>query len=509
MKKRLILFVMALLLFPSIVKAASANIKISAPSSVYVGDTVKVSVTISSSDSLGSWQYSVAYDSAKLGDSSESQMVASYADNSGKKSVVNTWTFKAKTAGNVTFSIPSIVVYAFDDDSEMSLNGSKSISLEVKNPNNVSGGGSSGSNNTKPSSDYKYSDNNNLSSLVVEGFDFEFDKNKTDYSISVPNDTKSVKIGATAEDGKARVNGIGDFEVKEGDNLASIIVTAENGVKKTYNLNIIVIEKKPIEVMIDNVTYNVVRKKELLPDTIATYKESTTLIKGEEVPCYHSEITDFYLVGLRNNEGEIDLYRYDVNEDKFYPYNQLQLGGIYIALLDGETPDGYKKGKVKINDKDYDAFLKEGSYPLLFGINLESGERNYYSYDNFENTIQKLLQNASTNAISKKSTILIYGLIVLCVSEFIMLIISSTSKNKKLKKALKNNEYKDNKNYNDNIDNTTNDVEEQNIDSTADENLGYTAYVSDSVNNVFSTTKNEKKISKKKKQSDDEDMFQF
>ena len=512
MKKKLIAFyIFTLLLFHNIVKAASANIKISAPSSVYVGDTVKVSVTISSSDSLGSWQYSVAYDSAKLGDSSESQMVASYADNSGKKSVVNTWTFKAKAAGNVTFSIPSIVVYAFDDDSEMSLNGSKSISLEIKKPNNVSGGGnsSSNSNTTKPSTDYKYSDNNNLNSLKVEGFEFEFDKNKTDYSINVPNDTKSVKIGATAEDGKARVEGIGDFEVKEGDNLVEVVVTAENGDKKTYNINIVVKEATPIEVKIGDNTYNVVRKKDLLPDTIATYKESTTLIKGEEIPCYHSEITDLYLVGLRDKEGKIDLYRYDAKEDKFYPYNQLQLGGIYIALLDGETPNGYKKGKVKIGDKEYDAFLKDGSYPLLYGINLESGEKNYYSYDNNENTIQKLLQSASTNATSKKSTILIYGLIVLCVSEFIMLIISSTSKNKKLKKALKNNEYRNNKNYNDNIDNTTNDVEEHNIDSKADEKLGYTAYVSESVNNVFSTTKNEKKISKKKKKSDDDDMFQF
>ena len=71
-------------------------------------------------------------------------------------------------------------------------------------------------------------------------------------------------------------------------------------------------------------------------------------LKGEEIPCYHSEITDLYLVGLRDKEGKIDLYRYDAKEDKFYPYNQLQLGGIYIALLDGETPNGYKKGKVKI-----------------------------------------------------------------------------------------------------------------------------------------------------------------
>ena len=52
-KKFLILFsIFILFLTPNIIKAASANVQISAPSSVYVGETVTVSVTISSSASL-------------------------------------------------------------------------------------------------------------------------------------------------------------------------------------------------------------------------------------------------------------------------------------------------------------------------------------------------------------------------------------------------------------------------------------------------------------------------
>lgn len=531
MKK--ILCFMLLFIFPGLVYASSANIKISAPSSVYVGDTVKVSVTISSSNSLGSWQYSVAYDGAKLGDSSESQMVASYADNSGKKSVTNTWTFKAKSEGSVTFSIPSIVVYAFDDDSEMSLSGSKSATINIKKPNAVSGGGSNGGggNNSKPSIDYKYSDNNNLSSLVIEGHEFEFDKNKTDYNLTVPNDTTSVKVGATAEDGKARVSGIGDFEVKEGDNLIEVVVTAENGDKKTYKLNVVVEEATPIEVKVDDDIYSVVRKADLLPDAIAIYKESTTLIKGEEVPCYYNEIADFYLVGLRDNEGNVELYRYDAKEDKFYVYNQLQIGGIYIALLDGDTPNGYKLGTVKIGEKEYSAFIKDDAYPLLYGINLESGEKNYYSYDENEGTIQKLLKSAGTSIFSEKSSLIIYGLIGLCIFEFIVLIVSVSSKNKKLKKALRSKldtktEYEkslsndveesdeaaaDLKNNFTEEEPTQEDIDtiEKEVDHIADERYGYTAYVSDSVSNVFNSSKKEKKISKKKKKNDDDEMFQF
>lgn len=548
MKKYILCLFAFLMILPVSVMAGSATISIDGPSSVYVGDTVKISVTVSSSQSLGSWNYNISYDDSKLSyvstTANAAGSVADYVSGDGKKSVTYSWTYKATNAGNATFSVSGIDVYGFDE-SQLSIGGSTKKTIEVKKPNSVSGGGSNnggGSNTTKPSTDYKYSENNNLSSLNVEGFEFEFDKNKTDYSITVPNDTKSVKIGATAEDGKARVNGIGDFEVKEGDNLIEVVVTAENGDKKTYNLNIVVEEATPIEVKVGDDTYSVVRKADLLPNALATFEASTTLIKGEEVPCYHSNITDFYLLGLRDKDGEIDLYRYDAKEDKFYVYNQLQIGGIYIALLDGETPDGYKLGSVKINEKEYSAFIKDGAYPLLYGINLESGEKNYYSYDDNEGTIQKLLKSASTSVMSEKSSLIIYGLIGLCVFEFIVLIASVSSKNKKLKKALRSkldtkteyekslsNDalesgelYKSSEEYdetdNDDLENDSNKEEtsQEDIDTTkkevahvSDERFGYTAYVSDSVSNVFNSSKKEKKISKKKKKNDDDEMFQF
>ena len=66
-KKFLILFsIFILFLTPNIVKAASANVQISAPSSVYVGDNVTVSVTVSSSAPIGSWQYTISYDDSIL-----------------------------------------------------------------------------------------------------------------------------------------------------------------------------------------------------------------------------------------------------------------------------------------------------------------------------------------------------------------------------------------------------------------------------------------------------------
>ena len=569
MRKRiLILFsIFVLFLTPNIVKAASANVQISAPSSVYVGEKVTVSVTISSSSSLGSWQYTIAYDDSILGDCSDSQTVVSYADNAGKTSVTNTWTFTAKGSGSASFSIPSIVVYSFDDESKMSIGGSTSTSINVVKPS--SGGGSNGGGNY-PTTQYKYSDDNNLSSLNVEGFDLNFDSSVIEYSITVPNDTKKVKIGASASDGKASVDGIGDYDVQEGSNDINVIVTAENGDKKTYKITVVVKELDPIEVQVDDKKFSVVRKADKLPKANSTYKQSTILIKGESVPCYHSEITDIYLIGLVNNEGKTSLYNYDSKNDIFNVYNEVNIGGLYISLIENkDVPVGYKTGMVKIGDKEYNGYLKDGAYPLLYGINLETGEKNFYSYDSSESTFQKYVTSVTKAFNIADSKIVLYSLIGLCVFEFFMIILSVVSKNRQLKKLLrskldKKTEYEksfetsNNETYKDE-DNITNDLtdeymssddshddlsekdssdlenvedsdESEKVNEETDEevnekiqqeddeyNLGHTALISRDLNNVFNNSVNKKELRKREKEmkkkrknkNNDDEMFKF
>ena len=444
MKKRFICLILTLLFIPNIVRAASANVSISAPDSVYVGDTVNVSVTVSSGSSLGSWDFTVGYDDSKLSYSSStsgaSQTAAGYAQGGGQTSVTYTWTFKAIASGNASFNVNGINVYAFDDDSQMSIGGSTSTSINVVKPSNGgSNGGSGGSgNNTNIQPDYKYeySSDNSLSSLNVEGFDINFDPSVTEYSVSVPNDTKKVSVGATANDGKASVSGIGDYDVKEGSNKIEVLVTAENGETRTYTIDVVVKEESPIEVSVGDEKFTVVRKADKLPRANATYSSSTILIKGESVPCYHSDITDIYLVGLMNDKGKIKLYRYLASNDKFSDYTEVNIGGLYLILTDTkDIPNGYTSGKVTIDGKEYDAFLKDGSYPLLHGINLETGNEGLYNFDETEKTIQRY--NGSINGIGEiNSSIIIYVLVGLCIFEFIMIILSVVSKNKKLKNVL-------------------------------------------------------------------------
>lgn len=575
-KKFLILFsIFILFLTPNIVKAASANVQISAPSSVYVGDNVTFSVTVSSSAPIGSWQYTISYDDSILSyvsTTAEAPQRAANVSTYGKTSVTYSWTFKAIGNGNGSFNIDGIVIGDFDTDEAMDIGGSTSASINVIKPSNNGNNGSNNGNNGGHS-DYKYSDDNNLSSLNIEGFDLNFDSSVTEYSVSVPNDTKKVKIGATANDGNASVSGIGDYDVKEGNNEIKIVVTAENGDTKTYKINVVVKELSPIEVKVNDKTYSVVRKNDKLPKVNATYKSSTILIKGESVPCYHSEITDIYLIGLMDDKGKVELFNYDSKSDKFSVYNEINISGLYISLVDNkDVPAGYKSGLVKIGDKEYNGYLKDGAYSLLYGINLETGEKNFYSYDSSEGTLQKYV---SSNVVNNKYySYIIFGLIGLCIFEFIMLIISVVSKNKQLKKYLHNkldvktefeksletesdnetgtsienddselseadaelehsdNTDQDNDDVSDDEDDTESEETEENddvSDKKADESnvtfdteeieegLGHTALISRSVSNVYNNTKNRKESikerkslrKKKKNKKDDDDMFKF
>jgi len=101
--------------------------------------------------------------------------------------------------------------------------------------------------NLKPSNNAKTinvlappSDNNNLSSLTVNngslnpGFSFD----KTSYTVSVDEKVSSIVIGATAQDRNASVSGVGQKNLNFGDNNFSIVVKAESGATKTYNINV-------------------------------------------------------------------------------------------------------------------------------------------------------------------------------------------------------------------------------------------------------------------------------
>lgn len=79
-----------------------------------------------------------------------------------------------------------------------------------------------------------------LKSLGASGYELSpsFDPNKTTYTVKVPSDATTIKLEGATNDGKATVTGLGNIALTGDNTTANITVTAEDGSKKTYTVNI-------------------------------------------------------------------------------------------------------------------------------------------------------------------------------------------------------------------------------------------------------------------------------
>lgn len=85
------------------------------------------------------------------------------------------------------------------------------------------------------------SSNAYLKELSVNGFNLNqsFEKTKLNYSVNVDANTKSLDLKALAENDKAKVEILGNSNLKVGSNMLMVSVTDENGFSKIYQLDVI------------------------------------------------------------------------------------------------------------------------------------------------------------------------------------------------------------------------------------------------------------------------------
>lgn len=92
---------------------------------------------------------------------------------------------------------------------------------------------------TKTTTTTQKSSNANLSDLGIKPNDFKgFKPSITTYDVEVENSVTSIEIYAKTQDSRAKATGGGKKSLSEGKNSFNIVVTAQNGTKKTYTLNI-------------------------------------------------------------------------------------------------------------------------------------------------------------------------------------------------------------------------------------------------------------------------------
>ena len=373
--KVFLLGIISLLVLPSMVNAASGKISVTGTSSAVVGNRVTITVTLSSSTAIGSWEMALNYDKSYLqlvsstAESGGTKMLGYTTTLSGVKSKSYTFVFKTLKTGNTRVSVSSYLAYAMDE-SEMSLT-SSSKSIRIM---------------TQAELEASYSKDNNLKGLSVtvgeESFDLEeeFAKDTLEYHVTVPTGTTMVNVTATKNDSTASVDGDGEIEVTEGLNTIPIVVTAQNGDEKTYTLTVNVEDQNPIHVTIDGAEYTVVKSDTLLEAPV-TFSASTVQIDGFDIPAFVNDAIGYTLVGLKDSEGKISLYCYD--DGKYTLYNEVSTNSYLLIPTPFTEELDYVKTTVDINGVTMDAYRYHEQSPLVIiqALNLENGEEDLYLYD--------------------------------------------------------------------------------------------------------------------------------
>lgn len=441
------IFIFMVILLPKNAHALSASLSCSSSGSVTMGNTITVTIRGNASESAY-WQGGLSYDSSKL--QLISGNVSAFTDNS-TASPSFTYKFKAIGLGSAYVKMSGMNVSDSAGNSEITVS-SSNCNINVVNPAPV----------TPKNSD------NNLKSLSVEGATLspEFNKDTLEYSVTLTSDTTKVKVNAEKNDSKASVSGTGEIEVKEGDNKLEIVVTAENGSKKTYVINATVQEKAPIIVKVNKEEYSIIRKKDVLtvPDG---YEETKVTINDEEIPAYKNEITGYTLVGLKSQDNKNSWYVYDENKLTYTKYIELKSEMVRLVVLNpkkSDVPYRYYKTTFDYNGEKIDGYtFDEGSsFRLIYGLNILTGEKSFYLYDINEKTVQRFYNDQVLIYIDlvKKCKILLLSCTAALFALFLSVIVL-LSKNVKFKKT-----------YLENVDNNVkeqknnNEIEYKDIEGT-------------------------------------------
>ncbi len=377
--KLLIFLLVGFFILPNVAFAASGTIKVTGTSTVVLGNTATVTVTISSSTAIGSWQMELNYDKSYLQLTSASSeaggTIMANSSATGVKSKSYTFKFKTLKKGSAKVSVNSYEAYAFSDLSEISLTPS-SKTLKIL---------------TKEELEDTYSSNAALKKLEVTGYNLtpEFDKKTLNYTLDVENDVEKVTISASKDDANASVSGTGEVTLQEGNNTFEVTVTAQKGNQQTYTIDIYRKELNPITITIKDEDYTIERKSENFPP-LSSFSESTITYNGEEIPALYNEITGMTLIVVKNSAGHIKTFIYE-NSEIGNEYIELKSNQLTInpMPLPKKVMDNYLEREVMINENTVSAYSlnKDDNFVIIYAQDVDTGDIGYYQYDIKNNVI--------------------------------------------------------------------------------------------------------------------------
>ncbi len=370
----------------------AAGISVSAgQGTVSVGRTVAFTITVPAGSEA--WTYSVAYSANLTLESGDLAPMGFEGDNR-----TNQLVFRANSTGTGTVSISagsycidgvdydasgsaSVTIVAADkpDDSEPSHGGSGS-------------GSSSGTGNGGSGSDSR-SANNALASLTVSAGTLTpaFDPAVTEYTLSLPLQSDKLTVTAAASDSRATIRGDGEIALQSGENMLSVVVTAENGSVRTYTITAQVAQAPTVFLSYGSGKLGVV--KDIAGVTApAGFTVSSIPHNGETIPAWAnaSGQTLLYLVDESSHAG---FYLYSPEVGVLSPYLSLTDSYVYVGVPTGkQTIPGLTFGSVTAFGQTLDGWTyQDASLPDFSVLYLmdTAGTCGYYTYDSQNDTLQR------------------------------------------------------------------------------------------------------------------------
>ena len=229
MKKKILFIIMTIFSFMLCTKgvyAASASISAS-KTSVTVGTKVTITVKVTAA----AWNLNVS--------GGASGSIVGFNSDAENQTTTKTYSITPTKAGTYTVYLKGDIT---DENSEVATVVNKSVTITVKEKTTTNTGTTNNNtttnNKTPNTTTTKKSSNANISKLTLNVEGLSFKTSQTTYNITVGEDVDNIKLGVTLAHKKATYTISGNKNLKAGDNVIKIVVTAEDGTKKTYKINV-------------------------------------------------------------------------------------------------------------------------------------------------------------------------------------------------------------------------------------------------------------------------------
>ena len=294
----------------------AAGISVTAgQSSVKVGNTVAFTITVP--PKTQAWTYQVAWSDNLTYVSGDTEPMG-FEGNSTRNQLI----FKANREGTGKVWIAG-GSYSID---RQPYDASGSATVSIVSASQPSQGYDHGDFDDDPPTPSK-SSNNALASLTVSAGELApaFDPTITDYTLSLPLRTNKITFTATPSDSKATVQGDGEVALRGGENKVAVVVTAEDGSAKTYNITVKVAREPTVFFSLNGESLGVMQDTDGVTPP-AGFSPTTVPYSGEELPAWTNAAGQMLLYLVNQDTLAAGFYLHDEAEGVQPPYLPIVYG---------------------------------------------------------------------------------------------------------------------------------------------------------------------------------------